>query len=210
MTPSLPGLFNTAPYLHDGSAPSLEDVFSSVGGEVIQAESATLSGTATITVPGDFSYLRQGAGVVMGSDGALAVSAGSSLSRVGFVRVRYGSVTGNSQLVLSVNGRQYSAPLETLPMVDGEHVAFSEVIFRVQFDRGNNTLVVKPLSGVPGATVLLDDLTISTRENEELAKVHTVFHQIHGRKQSYLLDYLLQLDRGPNSSGGASKGGRGK
>src|SRR5690606_24168595 len=38
-TPTLRGLWNTAPYFHDGSAATLEDVFSVASGQTYQAES---------------------------------------------------------------------------------------------------------------------------------------------------------------------------
>src|SRR5690606_16411829 len=47
--PSLLGVWNTAPYFHDGSAPTLEDVFSVAGGPVLQAEDGSVSGGASVT-----------------------------------------------------------------------------------------------------------------------------------------------------------------
>ena len=42
-TPTLRGLWATAPYLHDGTAETLEDVFVTAGGTLIPAESGTPS-----------------------------------------------------------------------------------------------------------------------------------------------------------------------
>ncbi len=45
-TPSLNGLWTTAPYLHDGSALTIDEVFRVAGGEIYQAEDAAHSGGA--------------------------------------------------------------------------------------------------------------------------------------------------------------------
>jgi cytochrome c peroxidase/DNA-binding beta-propeller fold protein YncE len=47
-TPTLLGVFATAPYFHDGSAPTLEDVFRVTGGVLIPAENGTPYGGAWI------------------------------------------------------------------------------------------------------------------------------------------------------------------
>ena len=53
-TPTLLGVWETAPYFHDGSAANLEDVFNVTGGYIIQAETASLSNGADI--PGFIQY----------------------------------------------------------------------------------------------------------------------------------------------------------
>jgi mono/diheme cytochrome c family protein len=42
-TPSLKGVFSTAPYLHDGSAPNLRDVFTNARGSMAQHDQRGLS-----------------------------------------------------------------------------------------------------------------------------------------------------------------------
>ena len=198
VTPALPGLFNTAPYLHDGSAKTLEAVFKVIGGDVLQAEDADLSGAAEVVVPSDFSYLRRGAGVRLGKRGSLQVTAESSVARKAYVRVRYGSVSAgsNNRLKLYVNGIKDEKATDSLPSVGGEDVAFEDAIFSVRFDEGENTLKLQFGTKDRDATVVIDDLTISTEENEVLAEAHTAYKRINETKRKQLIDYLLQLDRG--------------
>jgi hypothetical protein len=47
-TPTLRGVWASAPYFHDGSAPTLEDVFRVTGGITLPAESGQVSGGATL------------------------------------------------------------------------------------------------------------------------------------------------------------------
>ncbi len=47
-TPTLLGVWDTAPYFHDGSAATLDDVFRIAGGAVIAAGSGTVSGGAEV------------------------------------------------------------------------------------------------------------------------------------------------------------------
>ena len=47
-TPTLLGLWNSAPYLHDGSAMTLDEVFQLSGGSVHQIEDGTLNGGADL------------------------------------------------------------------------------------------------------------------------------------------------------------------
>ena len=52
-TPTLHGVWCGAPYLHDGSAKTLSEVFATVGGSVLQAEAGGLSGGAQVVTDGD-------------------------------------------------------------------------------------------------------------------------------------------------------------
>jgi hypothetical protein len=175
-------------------------VFSTVGGDVIQAEDTYRSGTAELVVPADFSYLRRGAGVRLESDGSLWFGTDSSASqgRNAYVRVRYGSVEHPTDLVLTVNRRDYRVPLRLLPRVNGADAAFTEARFEVKLRSGGNDLFLRPESAVAGASVVIDDITISTEYHEGLAEAHTVFGTLTRRRQGMLLDFLLQLDRGAN------------
>ncbi|WP_167854811.1 Ig-like domain-containing protein [Mangrovimicrobium sediminis] len=196
MTPSLPGLFNTEPYMHDGSADSIEDIFYTVGGDVVQAEDASLGGGASVFEPDGFSYLRRGAGVRLGDNGYVRVSTDSSFdNRTAYIRVRYGSSSKDSLLNLSVNSRQYSNSLRPLPTMQGVDVAFEETIFAVQLDRGANTLTFELAPASNQDTVLIDDITISTEEAEALAEVHTVVNTLGDKRRRKLIRFLQQLDR---------------
>ncbi len=190
-TPSLLGVFETAPYLHDGSANTLEDVFSILGGDVYQAEAATLEGGASVITP-DFSYMRDGAGVLLPEGGTITVSADSQ-AHSGSIRVRYGSVSAPTQLNVSVNGTVYSRPLEILPMVETEHVAFLETVLSVELSAGSNAVSIS-IDSADGDSVVIDEVTVSSALNAQFARGHRSFLVASASDKANLIEYLKQID----------------
>lgn len=192
-TPSLLGAFYSPPYLHDGSASTFEDVFSIIGGETIQAETAELTAGATVVSP-EFSYMRAGQGVELDESGTISTRV-SSEAHTGSVRVRYGSASVGSQLQLAVNNVEYTQPLIPAAMVDGEHVAFTEAVFTVDLSPGDNQLSVGVSSAGGNATVVIDDFTVSTAEAAQAAAVHTQVQSLSDTDKNNLLSYLQQIDQ---------------
>ncbi|GAB2195868.1 Ig-like domain-containing protein [Sessilibacter sp. MAH4] len=194
-TPSLLGVFKSAPYLHDGSAPDLESVFTGIGGQVIEAESLSSSGSAVQVVPESFSYLRGGAGVRLSGNGSLSISAASPGAPFnGFVRVRYGSVTQPANLKLTINGQELVRALEVLPTVGGEDVNFRETTFSAAFigNQQNATLSIESTDGT--ASAVIDTITVSTRDAVTNAAPHLAFNSLSSTEKDELLAFVMQLD----------------
>lgn len=193
-TPSLLGVFHSAPYLHDGSAETLEDVFTTVGGEVFQAEDASISGESTIVEPQTFSYLRGGAGVRIGSGSAVEFSGSTDEAFEGYVRVRYGSLNEDATLLLTIDGQEYSRELEILPTVGGEDVNFSELTFSVSLPSGSYDAVVTVESENDTATLVVDDVTVSTSESLARNAPHQAFNSLTVAQKEDLLEFIRQID----------------
>jgi len=168
-TPSLLGVFATAPYLHDGSAPTLESVFTTLGGEVIQAEAGTVEKGAVVRQDG-YSYLRGGAGVRLDGNGASlthSVDAGSD-GRVR-LRFRYGSAVGSS----AANGGEIPESVD------------------LSLSPGSQNLVLE----YQGNSVVIDDMTLATQPQRDAAQPHLQVAGIATADRNNLLAFLGQIDR---------------
>ncbi|MBX2808516.1 MAG: Ig-like domain-containing protein [Cellvibrionaceae bacterium] len=228
-TPPLLSLFDSAPYLHDGSAKTVADVFSSVGGEVFQAELLAGNYAPVSQLSDTYSYLRDGAGVrlrlesttgdylaISGVDGG---SGGPAL-----VRLRYGSVAVGGAIsvwrVGSGDGTDGRIEFEQLPQVDGQDVAFTESS-AVEIDLlpgTNNTLYlwVNRMDAF-GSDVIIDDITVSNSDDIAAASAHTVVRSLATAERNDLIEYLLQIDQyndgssapgsAPSTNNGASNSG---
>ena len=194
-TPSLLGLFESAPYLHDGSAPTIEAVFSSVGGTVHQAESATRAGNTQIVQPEDFSYYRDGRAVRLIEGGNLTFDVDGGSGGEGIIRVRHGSSPASTNLNVRVNGTLYSEPLVRLRRQENIDVASGEVIFNVSLQENSNTINIVGDDLESGQSVIIDDITVSTAEDVERASAHTVARSLSESDMNDLVDFLRQIDR---------------
>jgi DNA-binding beta-propeller fold protein YncE len=219
-TPSLLGAFATAPYLHDGSAKTLDAVFSTVGGTVVQAEEGTVSGGARVEQEG-YSYLREGAGVRLEDRSVLRLSIDGGDPGAGLLRIRVGSSSAGSALRVSLDGvDQGRIPLPALRSLEGQDVSFAEVRTDVTFPGGASELELVLESG-SGGSVVVDDVTVSTVADLEAADAHTRVRSLATAQQADLVAYLDQLDQAeapadtfvlgaaPESTGGSGSGGGG-
>lgn len=193
-TPSLLGVFHSAPYLHDGSAETLEDVFTTVGGEVFQAETASISGDAAVVEPEAFSYLRGGAGVRIGASSSVEFSDVTNAAFEGYVRVRYGSLNEPASMMLTIGDQEYVRELEVLPTVGGEDVNFRELTFAVSVPAGTSDAAVTIESESNTATVVIDDITVSTPESLARNAPHQAFNSLTVGDKEDLLEFLSQID----------------
>lgn len=194
MTPSLLGVFNSAPYLHDGSARTLEDVFKVMGGDVLQAEQATLNNGAEVVTPVDFSHFRNGSGVKLPTDATATLTAYSN-NHQGVVRVRYSTAAADATMQLTVNNNIYTQDLATLPAVDGVQTAFEEATFSVTLASGANSIVVGFDSKNSNDVVYIDDLTVSTAVDASQAVHYSKMQSATDVEQAYLIAYLKQIDQ---------------
>lgn len=201
-TPTLKGLWNAGGYLHDGSAPTVEAVFTVAGGEVIPAEDGTPSAGAQIvdqyvdlnnddTVRGRAYASLDGPGerlTVSGVDGG----AGGP----GAIELRY-STSGASSVTITVNGGA-AVPL-ALPAA-GNSPTWRHTNWRaarlenvsLQPD-ATNTIEITATGSFPN--VSLDEITVTRPDEIALAVAHREALDLSPADRAALVAYLLQLDR---------------
>jgi len=193
-TPTLLGLWDTAPYFHDGSAVTLRDVFSVAGGSILQAEDGTLSGAA---VPG-FSTINQdstfhGRMVAFSTVGGSVTWTGADggSGGPGAVELRY-TAGDDDTFALIVNGT----------VVDTRGVEAERTRLEWRRLRFGNV----PLNAGPTNTIrvrletgdwpdpALDHITVSTADDLQQATPHRAALTLSPAGLDDLLAYLRQLD----------------
>jgi hypothetical protein len=193
-TPTLLGVAYSAPYLHDGSAATLEEVFTRVGGTVIQAEDAVLTG-ATVMTPTQGGNLHGGEAVRFNAasnrirfDGVDGGSGGSAR-----VTLRYASLANNAQIVVRVNG----ASAGTLSMPQTPNVpnwfpsAFSTRTIDVTLASGAaNVIQLEPNND----RVAIDDITVVNASDTASAAIHGTVSTLASELRADLMQYLRELD----------------
>lgn len=198
-TPTLRGLWAGAPYLHDGSARTLEEVFTVAGGTSYPAENGTLSGAAGLQSPSsiftNYDQIPHHGGVVdMGNGGSVLlenVDGGSG--GIGAIEVRYATGWFNTA-ILSVNGVDF--PLNFQPGVNNPTWRTTDYrVIRVE----NVTLSAGPSNTVEltqtsvGQTTL-DDFVVATADEMASAQVHHQVADLPANDYDSLLAFLRQLD----------------
>ena len=207
-TPSLLGAFATAPYLHDGSAETLEDVFKVFGGTVYQAEDAS-GGTVV-----ESEYLRKSFGSVIvgnsGGNGSELVFSNIDGGQGGGAAVRFryaGSVLEDGVLRMVVNGdASYEVPLEYLPVfantgVRGNYAETSSV--QINLNQGaSNTIVFTYEGAGSDVDIVIDDLTVtniddftqSSEDNSVVANAHLRALGLGPDGFADLVQFIKELD----------------
>ena len=204
-TPSLLGVFDSAPYLHDGSAKTIQDVFNTVGGERFQYdlnESGTFGFLEENVEQTDFSYLRDGLGVRLGGDFALVGRYNTyhrGVAGPGKIRIRYGSSLTGGQLLISVgpdvDDVQAILDLETLPQVEGQDVSFTEsksldITFPEVPSGFNITMRYRGSS-----SVIIDEFTVSNADDIAAAEAHLRAGRISEAAQNNLISFIGSIDQ---------------
>ena len=195
-TPTLLGLWDTAPYFHDGSAEALADVFRVAGGAILEAEDGVLAGGAVL--PGfpqfneDSSF--HGHMVSLPQDGASVsfanVDGGSG--GIGAIELRYWPASPGV-VRLRVNGA-----LVEERSVPGQRTHFEWR--RVRFENvtllpgASNSIEVSRVSTTSWRSPGLDSLTVSRPEDLAAAAPHRGVLALPQADQDALLAYLRQLD----------------
>ncbi|MEM7050597.1 MAG: Ig-like domain-containing protein [Acidobacteriota bacterium] len=209
-TPTLLGVWETAPYFHDGSAASLEEVFEIAGGVNLQAESGTptngarivdqyvdlnnddtVQGRSYVELDGNGSRLTL-AGIDGGSGGA------------GALELRYSS-SGELEVEVAVNGTIRTL---TLPAT-GNDPGWRHTNWRRQrlaglsFNAGTtNTVEIVKLPSFQSLS--LDALLVSTVDDLARAQPHRRVSGLPQGEVDALLAYLRQLDRRPELNPGST------
>lgn len=198
-TPTLRGVWATAPYLHDGSAPTLEAVFRVAGGDVVQAESGNVAGGSQVVDQYvDLNYddnVHQRALVAFGGDGSSWTLSGidGGSGGVGALELRYSG--HGTQVDLVVNGVSESIFLaDTGNDPSWRHTNWGRYRLEgVAWNPGTaNTVEMVAHGGWPNLS--LDDVVISTADDLATAQPHRAVLGVSGAEQEALLAFLRQLD----------------
>ena len=193
-TPTLLGLHDTAPYFHDGSAQTLEEVFSIMGGRMIQAEDAVLGGGAVAgDVPwltmkdwhnGQFVQLDSGESITF--DDVSTTAAGD-----GFVEIRYSLLYGGTTLIITPNG---GTPINTALLQTPNYPSYEPTEWRtvrvpIPYQSGINSIVLTKGSG---GELYIDDVLFATPDDAALAAPHRRALSVDDLND--LVAYVVSLD----------------
>lgn len=194
-TPTLLGLWDGAPYLHDGSAATLADVFFAVGGTTYQAENGILSGAiAALDTASGPNYgrtafaehvLMDGAGQSVQFDGVDGGSGGA-----GSIELRSRTTTATT-LTLSVNGNMRTIQLTP---VQNPHEWSVQRIENVQLAAGTGNVI--SLISTSATVVAIDMITVGNADTIARAHVHRRVLEESAEDQERLLAFLLELEAG--------------
>lgn len=205
-TPTLLGVWDTPPYFHDGSAATLDDVFRSVGGTVIAAESGAVGNGAQVVTDwveyNNDDTVRGRRYVALGNQNARVTfsNVNGGPGGTGSIEVRYSSGYGVFNLTLTVNGTARSASLPLLGNDPGwRHVNWGRVRFdNVALNAGaTNTVVLSSTSQFPNISI--DEITVGTAAHLAAAQPHRQVANLSGADRTALIAYLRQLDGAPAS-----------
>ena len=197
-------MWASAPYLHDGSAGSLEEVFAVSGGQIYPAESGTTAQSAAITAGptvriNSDDTARGQAFVSLEGFGSLthtAIDGGSG--GVGAIEIRY--THGDSQYPLNINVNGQDHQLQLPPVENG--IPWRFVNWRgvrlegIELNPGiNNTII---LSGTnPFFDVYIDEILVSTPQDLAQASPHRQVLNIAPQDRANLIAFLNELDGSP-------------
>jgi PKD repeat protein len=201
-TPTLLGLWDAAPYFHDGSAKTLDEVFRVAGGTILQAEDA-IPGAGVYqpgyprlnedsSMHGQMVYLNNGETVTFAD-----VDGGAS-GGTGDLELRwlapYWGAPGN--LTVTVNGVARVVPV-TRPFGSGnpgdhwQRIRIEDVAMTAG---PTNDIVVSTSAGSDAG---FDDLTVITPDRRQAALAHRSALGLAPADYQNLRDFLLQLDGTP-------------
>ncbi len=204
-TPTLLGIFASAPYLHDGSAPTLEDVFVVAGGEVLPAEDGTPAGGASVVDTwvdlNNDDTVHGRAYMALNDQGARVDFAGidGGAGGVGAIELRVSSWSATT-LSVRVNG---SGSTVTVPDPGNDprwrHTNWLRVrVEGLSFSPGTgNTVTVEATASFPN--VSLDEIVVSSPDDLAQAEPHRRVLALSTGARSDLLAYLRQLDANGDS-----------
>ncbi len=201
-TPTLLGVWDTAPYFHDGSAATLDDVFRVAGGVVIPAEAGAVSGGAQIVADyvdlNNDGTVRGGAYVGLSNNSnRLTFSAvDGGAGGTGAIEVRYSSGYGVFPLVATVNNTSYTVNLPLLGNDPGwRHTNWGTVRFEGVALSAGATNTIRLSSSSASSNISLDEITVSTAANLAAAQPHRQVLGLTSAERADLVAYLRQLDR---------------
>lgn len=209
-TPGLRGLHATAPYFHDGSAPTLADVFRVTGGTRYPAEAAQLQGGASlqnafVDLNNDDLVRGRAYASVDGTGQAIVFNnvAGGN-GGTGAIEIRYSNSRTGAQtqaLVLIVNGQTHAA--NAVPASNNSPTWRSTNwdtirIENVPLNAGNGNVIS---IGSNGWYLSVDEILVSTAGDLGRAQAHRRVAGLPQGEQDALLAFLRELDGSPTPLG---------
>ncbi len=196
-TPTLNGIWDTAPYFHDGSAAALDEVFTVAGGRMYEAEAGLLAGGAALpgypTINEDSTF--HGHMVAMESDGARVtfsnVDGGSG--GIGAVELRWWPGSGGTVRINVNNGAFVH---DRIVQIERTHFEWGRIrVDGVPLNAGtNNTIEVRRVSVNSWRSPGLDNITVSTAADLALAAPHRAALALTTTDMDRLRAYLFTLD----------------
>lgn len=192
-TPTLLGIWETAPYFHDGSAADLEDVFTVTGGHIIQAETAVLSNGAAIPGYIQYNYDSSSHGEFIRLPGTMLLSnIDGGAGGTGAIGLR---VINNAQqmqtITVNINGNPHTIDVEPYETrLDWREIRLNNVMWLA----GENNSLEISLVGSPNNEFFIDDIIVSTINEVNLAQPHQVANDLNPIDFDNLMAYLKQLD----------------
>lgn len=202
-TPTLAGLWNTAPYFHDGSAETLLEVFQEAGGMVYPAEMGSVSGGAQVTDQyvelNNDDTVHGRAFVGLNNTGARLTLTGvdGGSGGLGAVEVRY-SVWNVQDLDVTVNGAPQAVQLEDV----GNDPRWRHTNWRslrledIPWNAGaSNTIEISSSEAFPN--VSLDEVVVTTADDRLSAQPHRQVMSLSEGDREALIAFLQQLDGQP-------------
>ena len=194
-------MWATAPYLHDGSAQTLDEVFSVAGGAMLQAEGGTLLDGAVLVDQyielNNDDTVHGRAYVALDVEGARVVFGGvdGGGGGLGDLELRY-STGWSDTLDLVVNGAVVASPF--VPVTDNDPPWRQTYWGRIRSE--NVELLAGPVNTIevvvtdPFASTAFDDLLVTTADERALAQPHRQVLALPSGDRDALLAYLRQLD----------------
>jgi sugar lactone lactonase YvrE len=194
-TPTLLGVWETAPYFHDGSAPTLEDVFVVAGGHNLQAENAVLSGGAFEPQFIEYNQDSSSYGTFVQLPGTITynqVDGGSGGTSALEIRV-IGSDNQTVDLTVNVNGNNHTLSIPPSNIrLDWQPARLEGVML----NNGTGNTISFSYGG--NQEVLIDEVIISTADDLLMAAPHRAASNLSPNDFADLLAYIRSLD-GTNS-----------
>jgi DNA-binding beta-propeller fold protein YncE len=201
-TPTLLGLWNNAPYLHDGSADTLDDMFAALGARAYQAEAGSVFGGAALQTQwidlnaanasyGGFADLTAtGHGVTFAS-----IDGGAGGARRIELRMNLPRASGSLTLAVAANGTTQTATVAAT----GSHVGWRTVTLPAfPLAAGANSVSVSVQSTTFGSSfwppLALDQMSVSSAQHAASAMPHRHVLDLPASDRADLLALLLQLD----------------
>ena len=204
-TPTLMGVWETAPFFHDGSAKTIPEVFVVAGGVNLQTETGALSGGASIpgfieinqdsSSHGEFVQLRRTGNTVTLSN----VDGGAG--GIGALELRLWNESDrfSVDLTVSVNGSTVTLPV---PPAQSRLDWQLQRLENINWLAGaSNTVVITNNSNV--ADVNLDEIVVSSNADLVQANAHRTAGGLTAQELDQLISYVRSLD-GQDSSFGLS------
>lgn len=193
-TPTLLGIFSTAPYLHDGTAATLEDVFRLAGGIVIPAETgAPASGAYIVDRYTDLNNddTLRGRAYVELEAGSLTLSGvDGGAGGLGALSIRY-SAGWPTNIDVTVNGVARNVAVAATPNVpQWRQTYWRELrIDDVALTPGTTNVIV-----VSAGRLGIDEILVTRADEIARAQPHRRVLALPQAERDALLSYVLQID----------------